>query len=190
MTCPLTLTVDRSTGSSLSSPSQTDNMSSFQSSRERNERLQTNQVRAGRTNSIAQGSAPGTWRHPEMPSSIPNSSAYPSSQYDPNAPMMGYSPGNRGPQLVGENSVPRSTVCPGPVFAIPEQVQTAYSYGVRRPDGSYTRLLPADEFPMTGIPPRQGPEGLIIVPTPMQQAPGPNIQDRMVPIEVSCQFSR
>ena len=142
MTCPLTLTVDRSTGSSLSSPSQTDNMSSFQSSREQNERLQTNQVRAGRTNSIAQGSAPGTWRQPEMPSSIPNSSAYPSSQYDPNAPMMGYSPGNRGPQLVGENSVPRSTVCPGPVFAIPEQVQTAYSYGVRRPDGSYTRLLP------------------------------------------------
>ncbi|PVH85369.1 hypothetical protein DL98DRAFT_568540 [Cadophora sp. DSE1049] len=163
---------------------QIDKMSSFQSARERNERMHLNQVRAGRTNSLAQGPGPGTWRHPEMPPSVPTGSFHPSNQYNPNAPIMGFPPGNRGPQLVGENSVPLSTVCPGPVFAIPEQVQTAYGYGMRRPDGSYTRLLPADEFPMTGVPPSQGPEGLIIVPAPMQQTPGPNVQDRMVPIEV------
>ncbi|KAK0108365.1 hypothetical protein ONS95_003177 [Cadophora gregata] len=151
--------------------------SSFQSTRERNERVSQFQVR--RTNSLAYGLGPGLWRHSEMPSSAPLD------QYDPNYPMMGIPPGHRGySQLVGDNSVPLSTVCPGPVSAMPEQVQTAYGYGMRRPDGSYTRLLPADEFPVTGVPRRQGPEGLIIVPATMQQAPGPNAPDRMVPIEV------
>ncbi|KAH6713073.1 hypothetical protein BKA61DRAFT_483753 [Leptodontidium sp. MPI-SDFR-AT-0119] len=159
MTCPLTLRDNHSTRPHSSSPIQPDKMSSFQSARDRNGR-------------------------PEMASSLPTSSFIPPGQYDPNNPMMSSPPGNRGPFMLGENSIPLSTVCPGAVWPTKDQLDTAYAYGIRREDGSFTRLLRADEFPAAGIPPCQGPEGLMVLPAPMQHAPSPNTPDRMVPTEV------
>ncbi|KAG4443487.1 hypothetical protein IFR05_001057 [Cadophora sp. M221] len=187
MTCPLTSGDDDSTRSRSSSPIQLESMSSFQSARERNMRGGA-QSRAVRSNSLAQGSLPGTARHPEMASSLPTPSFAPTGQYDPNNPMMSTPRGNRGLFILGENSIPLSSVCPGAVWPTKDQLDTAYAYGIRREDGSFTRLLRADEFPTAGIPPCQGPEGLMILPSPMQHAPSPSIQDRMVPMEVVQQL--
>ncbi|KAH7350883.1 hypothetical protein BKA65DRAFT_476239 [Rhexocercosporidium sp. MPI-PUGE-AT-0058] len=184
MTCPLTLKDDHSIRSGSSSPIQLDTMSSFQSVRERNIQANTNLSRQGRSHSLAQGPSSGTIRRPEMASSLPSASFIPPGQYDPNAPTMSSPPSNRGSFMLGENSIPLSTVCPGAVWPTNDQVDTAYAYGIRRDDGSFTRLLCADEFPTAGVPPRQGPEGLIVLPAPMQRAPNPNLPDRMVPTEV------
>ncbi|KAL5321823.1 hypothetical protein ACEPPN_009786 [Leptodophora sp. 'Broadleaf-Isolate-01'] len=184
MTCPLTLRDNHSTRPHSSSPIQPDKMSSFQSARDRNGRPGALQSRTVRSNSFAQGPMPNTIRRPEMASSLPTSSFIPPGQYDPNNPMMSSPPGNRGPFMLGENSIPLSTVCPGAVWPTKDQLDTAYAYGIRREDGSFTRLLRADEFPAAGIPPCQGPEGLMVLPAPMQHAPSPNTPDRMVPTEV------
>ncbi|TEY37386.1 hypothetical protein BOTCAL_0522g00030 [Botryotinia calthae] len=52
-------------------------------------------------------------------------------------------------------------------------------------DGSYTRLLPADELPaLNGIPRHQGPEGLIIVPELQHGSPKPEFATPMIPNKV------
>lgn len=63
--------------------------------------------------------------------------------------------------------VPLSLVKPGPVWPAENQLKVAYTYGIRRPDGSYTRLIPADELENFGsarIPVQQGSEGMIVLP--------------------------
>ena len=88
----------------------------------------------------------------------------------------------------GDGSVPISAVVPGPAFVSNQLLDVAYAYGIQREDGSYTRLIRADELSdMNNIPRGQGPEGLIILPIPRQMDPtlraGP---EPMVPREVSC----
>jgi len=52
------------------------------------------------------------------------------------------------------------------------QLYTNYSYAYARPDGSFTRLVPADEIsPIKDIPHTQGPDGLIILPEPCGISP-------------------
>jgi hypothetical protein len=71
--------------------------------------------------------------------------------------------------------VPVTAVEPGPVWPTADQLYVANGYGVRRTDGFYTALIRADLLPTEvqlylGTPDRQGPEGLIIVPEPVQPA--------------------
>jgi hypothetical protein len=47
-----------------------------------------------------------------------------------------------------------------------------YSYALKREDGTFTRLIPADQLPkMKALPEYQGPEGLIILPKPRAMSP-------------------
>lgn len=64
-----------------------------------------------------------------------------------------------------------TTVTAGPVWPTSDQLDIAHSYGIIRQDGLFTRLIRADQLPSAirkelGIPERQGPEGLILVPQP------------------------
>lgn len=169
------LTPQKSDRSRSSSPI-TDNMTSYPN-RDRNGRESFSRP--------AGYDAPGSWRAGEnAPSPSAStvggqqySSSYSNSQYDPNMPMMdaGY-PSQSRPRsdsmMVGENSIPLSRVCPGNVWPTEEQVNTAYGYGLLRDDGTITRLIPADDLGgVNHIPPRQGAEGLIIVPPPRQMSP-------------------
>lgn len=53
-----------------------------------------------------------------------------------------------------------------------EQLYNGYSYAYARPDGSFTRLIPADEIsPIKDIPHTQGPDGLIVLPEPSGISP-------------------
>lgn len=77
-----------------------------------------------------------------------------------------------------EDLVPLSRVLPGPVWPSDNQLKLAYTYGIRREDGSYTRLIRADElitYDFKRIPVSQGPEGMIILPAP--QLPRPEQRD-------------
>lgn len=90
-------------------------------------------------------------------------------------------PAHLGP----EGFTPLTMVRPGPVYPLPEQLSSAFAYGIRRADGSYTRLLPADELPaLNGIPRHQGPEGLIIVPELQHGSPKPEFATPMIPNKV------
>jgi hypothetical protein len=122
------------------------------------------------------------------------SPSYYGAAYDPHSPMIaeGYaSPSPHRPRansyMTGENSVPLSAVVPGSAFPSNNQLDVAYAYGIQREDGSYTRLIRADEISdMNNVPRGQGPEGLIILPPPRQIDPalrtGP---EPMVPSYVS-----
>ena len=70
--------------------------------------------------------------------------------------------------IAGENSVPVSSVLPGPVWPAKNQLVVAYAYAIRRQDGTYTRLIRADELDDLNfkVPATEGPEGLIILPAP------------------------
>jgi len=69
-------------------------------------------------------------------------------------------------------SRPITDVSGGYLYPTKHQLEIAYSYGYERPDGSYTRLVPADLLPpIIGISQHQGPEGLIIVPPPRASSP-------------------
>lgn len=73
-----------------------------------------------------------------------------------------------------ESSVPLSRVLPGPAWPAVNQLQVAYAYGIRREDGTYTRLIRADEsnsHDFERVPVSQGPEGMIILPAPHQPRP-------------------
>ncbi|KAE8445336.1 hypothetical protein EG329_013574 [Mollisiaceae sp. DMI_Dod_QoI] len=193
MACSLTSVEERSNRSRSSSPI-AEKMSSFHSARERTERLGNRLANAGHSNTV-----PGhvnTWRE-ETPG--PNGSApyqYHPPQYDPNAPMMGGQYGPARPRgnsimMMGENSVPLSTISPGSVWPSEAQLSASYGYGIRREDGSITRLYPADELPGAhNLPPRQGPEGLIVVPPPRQVSPNRRMgAEVMIPSEVVQQLS-
>ncbi|KAH8685676.1 hypothetical protein BGZ60DRAFT_97821 [Tricladium varicosporioides] len=68
--------------------------------------------------------------------------------------------------------VPLNTIVPGSVRPTEAQLNTAYGYAIQREDGSFTRLIRADNLePINGISQSQGPEGLIIVPEPRQPSP-------------------
>jgi hypothetical protein len=96
--------------------------------------------------------------------------------------------GQGHPIMAGEEAVPLSHVTPGPVWPSANQLKLAYTYGIRREDGSYTRLIRADEldsYDFERVPVSQGPEGMIVLP-PLQrprpeQREGPEI---MVPNDV------
>lgn len=73
--------------------------------------------------------------------------------------------------MAGEDAVPLSRVAPDPVWPSANQLKVAYTYGIRREDGTYTRLIRADEldsYDFERVPVSQGPEGMIILP-PLQQ---------------------
>ena len=109
-------------------------------------------------------------------------------QYQPLMPApYGPLPYLRGGSLMSENSVPLSSVCPGSVFPSDAQLNTAYGYGIQRNDGGITRLLPADQLAdIYGVPARQGPEGLIILPAPRQVSPRRRVgPEAIIGIDVS-----
>ena len=97
--------------------------------------------------------------------------------YDPNTPQLGtYGPPQprqrANSEMASGSSVPLSSVVPGSVYPTQEQLDVAYAYGIQREDGSYTRLIRADEMAeMSNVPRGQGPEGLIILPAPRQIDP-------------------
>lgn len=46
-------------------------------------------------------------------------------------------------------------------------LETCHAYALERGNGLYTRLIPADQLPkLQGVPKTQGPDGLIILPSP------------------------
>ena len=91
-----------------------------------------------------------------------------------------------GTYVGSEASVPLSAVAPGPVYPTETQLGLAYGYGIRREDGTITRLLRADQLEeLDSVPKSQGPEGLIILPPTRQlsprcrQAPDPMIAEEV-----------
>lgn len=76
--------------------------------------------------------------------------------------------------MAGEDAVPMSRVTPGPVWPSANQLKVAHTYGIRRGDGTYTRLIRADElntYDFDRVPVSQGPEGMIILPALKQPRP-------------------
>jgi len=66
-----------------------------------------------------------------------------------------------------DSKIALSLIKPGPAWPTQAQLSVAYTYGIRRADGKYTMLIPADEladvdFDKVAI--NQGPEGMIILP--------------------------
>ncbi len=119
-------------------------------------------------------------------------------QYDPHSPLMGNTYGSpsrpRGSSMgvVGERPIPLSLVSPGPVWPTENQLSVAFAYGIRRNDGTYTRLVRADEiqdYLARGMPPNQGPEGLIILPQPHQIEPARRQGNEMISHEVYILFT-
>ncbi|OWP02736.1 hypothetical protein B2J93_153 [Marssonina coronariae] len=126
---------------------------------------------------INQGQPPSSWR-----SEGGNPGPAP---YSPNAPMIGGPFSPRTGFLFQGDAVPVSTIVPGWVHPSKDQLDTAYAYAIPRGDGTYTRLVRADDLDLSDIPPAQGPEGLIIVPSPRQVEPGRRLGgEPMVPNEV------
>ena len=88
-----------------------------------------------------------------------------------------------------------SAINPGPVYATNDQLDVAYGYGVRRDDGTFTRLIRADRLPThvlaaMGVPERQSSEGLIIVAPPRQPSPARRSGPMpTVPVEVHLSLS-
>lgn len=72
-------------------------------------------------------------------------------------------------------SIPLSCVRPGSVRPSEAQLDLAFAYGIRRHDGSVTRLIRADQINTPFMNPRlprwQSEEGLIILPEPRQLSP-------------------
>ncbi len=156
---------------------------------------------SGRSN-MTSGLA-ATWRREGAPSPVDpdneNAGYYPT-MYDPANPsmhlsaaaMQGHGPGYQSrPQgnsfMMEESVVPLSSIRPGSVWPTNNQLDTAYGYGIQRDDGSVTRLICADQISeYLAMPPRQGPEGLILLPQPRQYSPNRRGgAEPMVPIEVS-----
>jgi hypothetical protein len=196
MTCLLTSTETDSSRSRSSSPKKA---MSYQNSRDRGERYGSS--RPSGSTSGRSSINPGAmthWRREETPYIGGNyhQQAYYCGAYDPHSPMMvdGYvgpppQRNRRNSIMTGEASIPLGTVVPGWAYPSNEQLDTAYGYAFRRPDGYYTRLIPADtlmDVDVQNIQRRQGPEGLIVVPQPRQLEPsirqGPEV---MIPGEVS-----
>jgi hypothetical protein len=113
-------------------------------------------------------------------SSISFNNAHPLVSYDPSAPLMNMGNIQRPPARatmvsLKDMPIPLSRVSPGPVWPSDNQLSTAHAYGIRNDDGTFTRLIRVDEihrFAAHSIAPRQGPEGLIILPP--TRVPSPN----------------
>lgn len=78
------------------------------------------------------------------------------------------------PVATHATGVPLSSVAPGPVWPTENQLKVSYGYAIRRRDGSYVQLIPADELHavhFASLPVNQGPEGLIILPEPVVPRP-------------------
>lgn len=188
MACPLTSLEERGNRSRSSSPINK-KMSSFQSARERSERLGSRPANAG-YNSTNPSQA-NRWREEAPATVVSPQYQYYQPQYDPHAPMMGGhypAPRPRGNSvMMGENSVPLSTISPGAIWPTEAQLSASYGYGIRREDGSIARLYAADELPPPhSVAHRQGPEGLIVVPPPRQVSPNRRMgAEVMIPGDVS-----
>jgi hypothetical protein len=66
---------------------------------------------------------------------------------------------------------PLSEVEPGHAWPEQSQLDVAYGYCIQRNDGSYTRLVPADDLHRTTYPEHEGPQGLIVLPIPRLGSP-------------------
>ena len=184
MACSLTLDACSNLASTASKVT---DMSSFRSARQRQERI--NAARISLDPKIHSPSLSGVWRQrrpsmfstpptrstmlPPPPPSLPLRPPPPSGNpYPANMPESMASFNGQGRSMIaGEDSVPVSRVLPGPVWPSANQLKVAYTYGIRREDGTYTRLIRADElnsYDFECVPVSQGPEGMIILPAPQQ----------------------
>jgi hypothetical protein len=190
---PCSLTLD--TCSNLASlATESIDMSSLRSARQRYERM--NAARITIESSPHSPPASRGWKkhHPSMfttpptrstmlpppPSSLPEKPT-PNTENSLSAKMpdsMVNFSGNDHSMVASEDLVPLSRVLPGPVWPSDNQLKVAYTYGIRREDGTYTRLIRADElntYDFERVPVSQGPEGMIILPAP--QLPRPERRD-------------
>jgi hypothetical protein len=187
---------------------------SFRSARRRQDRMN---ARSSIEANIHSSSVPGIWRPrrpstllhplhhslpirstalPQPPTPHPQSLRFAPPQHRHSANMsdsFANFPGQSHSIMAGEDAVPLSRVSPGPVWPSANQLKVAYTYGIRREDGTYTRLIRADEldsYDFERVPVTQSPEGMIVLPPPEQPRPerrdGPEL---MVPNDVSLTFS-
>ena len=179
----------------------------YQPGRDRSERQGSSRPSASVSGRSSIGPGQMTfWRREETPSMAgpyQQTTGYYSGPYDPNSPMMTDTYGSPPPRshgnsgMTGENAVPLSAVVPGSAYPTAGQLDVAYAYGIQREDGSYTRLIRADELTgMHHVPRGQGPEGLIILPSPRQidptlrQGPEPMIPSHVSPSSFSKQLEQ
>jgi hypothetical protein len=149
VTLPLTTMEENSKPEAEMSP---ENMSSFQSAKDRLDRLNRPEPNAGDTNH----STTGSWRR--------NTASGDINMGNPSDPF-----GRILNKFGGDHTIHVSSVSPGPVYPTKGQLQVAHGYAIRLEDGTYTRLLRADELHglNTGVPTSQeGSEGLLILPAP------------------------
>jgi hypothetical protein len=98
--------------------------------------------------------------------------------YDPSAQLINNNQPPRAASIIppiGESTTPFNMVAPVAVWPTEQQLSTAYAYGICNDDGTYTRLIRADDlnrFIGYNLPSLQSPEGLIIVPP--TRIPSPN----------------
>jgi hypothetical protein len=99
-----------------------------------------------------------------------------SNSYTGMAPSNGH--GNSHNSGASRAAYPLSDVEPGSAWPEQSQLDVAYGYCIRRNDGSYTRLVPADDLHRTTYPEHEGPNGLIVLPIPRlgspRSRPGPD----------------
>ncbi len=147
-TLPLTAINARSKREGEASPG---DRSSLLSAKDRNRRIN----RSGASSRGISNVPPGSWRR-----NTHNSDFSMSKDSGPFARTLS----NFG----GDHTVHVSTISPGPVYPHQNQLAVAYGYAVRREDGTYTRLVRADEIVgLTRVPPTQEScEGLIVLPPP------------------------
>ena len=195
MTAPLTSLGESSNTSSPFVSAPLEDMNSFQSAKDRNDRL--NGVRA-QFPPLTTPTSP--WRRENQSASSTTTS--------PSQRSQSTSSRQRSHSIMSalEEPLPLSKVIPGPVWPTEDQLKVAYTYGIRRDDGTYTMLIRADqlsEYDFQRVPTTQGPQGMIVLPPPYQLRPEQREgQDEMVPTEVfvpvlekkinvliSCRFS-
>ena len=193
MTTLLTLNDDSVSSSLYSVKSET--MSSFQTAKERLNRINCNVNGNGNGNGTTRPAAatvntPSTntqWRR-EVSASVSNSS---SSNHSRSALTNAANRPRSRSLYAGMDNIPISMVKPGPVWPTEIQLRFAYAYGIRRENGTYTRLIPADELDRpynSTVPSSQGPEGLIVLPLPHLAHPESHENsgnEEMIPMSVS-----
>lgn len=138
-----------------------DKMSSFQSAKDRLDRLNrptrsNGGGSAGPNNTNNNAIAASNWR-----SNTASGDVNMGGELDPFGRVISI--------FHGDHTIHVTSVSPGPVFPSKDQLTVAYGYAIRREDGTYTRLLRADELRglNIGVPPTQeGAEGLIVLPSP------------------------
>jgi hypothetical protein len=167
MTAPLTSMDGLSTTSSSSLSGQSKEMNPFQSAKDRVDRLNCSRSSMAPPNPNPFSTTP--WRRDQAASAIVNTDR-------PNTnPLANVSNRARSQSMMSvEGVVPLSSVKPGPVWPTENQLMVAYTYGIRRDDGTYTRLIPADELNELSsgrIPVNQGPEGMIVLPPTLLPRP-------------------